>query len=101
MVDEKAQKLEEARRVIRQAIDEKRSKYEEVANDDEADAVLLEGITSTGHYCQMMVSSQIIAKIYLKYNYAEDMIISGVANKTMWEEIADTFGVKEVESVDF
>ena len=62
-------KLEDAVAVVRKEICDLRTKYETTAKTEEQDPIMVEGETSAGYFCQLMVDPKDVAKILLEYDY--------------------------------
>ena len=62
-------KLEDAVAVVQKEIRDLRIKYEFVAKTEEQNQIMVEGETSAGYFCQLMVDPKDVAKILLKYDY--------------------------------
>ena len=82
-------KLEDAVAVVQKEIRKWREKYESVANENGQDhPIMVEGETTAGYYCQLMVNPQEVAVL------GED------APDAMWEDLGRKFGLEHVCSVD-
>lgn len=94
-------KLEDAVAVIQKEIRKWCEKYESVANENEQDhPIMVEGETTTGYFCQLMVNSQEVAKIFVDYDYALYRVLGEDAPDTMWENLGRKVGLERVCSVD-
>ncbi len=93
-------KLEDAVSVVQKEICDLRAKYESVAKTEEQDPIMVEGETSAGYYCQLMVDPKDVAKILLEYDYPVWRVLGENAPDEMWEDLGRKFGLEHVCSVD-
>lgn len=93
-------KLEDAVAVVQKEICDLRAKYESIAKTEEQDPILVEGETSAGYYCQLMVNPQEVAKIFVDYDYALYRVLGEDAPDAMWEDLGRKFGLEHVCSVE-
>ena len=101
MSKEDNEKLHEAIKLVNDAIMTEFKKLEEIAkSDNEDDPIMVEGETSTGYYCQMMVAPREVAKIILEYNYPVWHILEQDYPDGMWEDLGRKFGLATVCSID-
>ena len=78
-----------------------REKYESVANENGQDhPIMVEGETTAGYFCQLMVNPQEVAKIFVDYDYALYRVLGEDAPDAMWEDLGRKFGLEHVCSVD-
>ena len=76
-------------------------KYESVANGNGQDhPIMIEGETTAGYFCQLIVSPQEVAKIFVDYGYALYRVLSEDAPDAMWEVLGRKFGLEHVCSVN-
>ena len=68
--------------------------------EDDCDPVMVEGETTTGYYCQMMVLPKKVANILLEYDYPIYRVCGQEAPEAMWDELAREFGLGSVSSFD-
>ena len=61
---------------------------------------MVEGETTAGYYCQLMVSLQEVAKIFVDYDYALYRVLGEDAPDAMWGDLGRKFGLGHVCSVD-
>ncbi len=87
-------------RMVKDAIDREREKLQKIANDVDQSPVMIEGETSEGYYCQLMVDPKDAARIMLEYNYPVWNILMEDAPDAMWRDLARKFGIAVVSSVD-
>lgn len=92
--------LKDAVAVVQKEIRDLRAKYESVAKTEEQDPILVEGETSAGYYCQLMVDPKDVAKILLEYDYPVWRVLEEEAPDEMWEDLGRKFGLEHVYSVD-
>lgn len=94
-------KLIDAAEIVRGAISEYRKKLEALEKGVENGPIMLEGNTTTGYHCQMMVDPKDIAPILLDYSYPVWFILGEDAPDGMWDDLARKFGLEAVEGFDF
>ena len=92
--------LKDAVAVVQKEIRDLRAKYESVAKTEEQDPILVEGETSAGYCCQLMVDPKDVAKILLEYDYPVWRVLEEEAPDEMWEDLGRKFGLEHVYSVD-
>ena len=96
-----SEKLGAAIKLVNDAIMVEFKRLEEIAkSDNEDDPIMIEGETSTGYYCQMMVAPREVAKIILEYNYPVWHILGQDYPDSMWEDLGRKFGLATVCSID-
>ena len=101
MAKEKDEKFQEAVKLVNDAIMAEYKQLEEIAeSDNEDDPIMVEGETTTGYYCQMMVAPREVAKIALEYNYPVWHILQQDYPDGMWEDLGRKFGLATVCSID-
>ena len=93
-------KLEDAVAVVQKEIRDLRAKYESIAKTEEQDPILVEGETSVGYFCQLMVDPKDVAKILLEYDYPVWRVLDEDAPRAMWEDLGRELGLEHVCSVD-
>ena len=86
--------------MIKDAIRREEEKLKEIANAEEQDPVLIEGETSEGYICHLMVDPKDAARIMLEYRYPIWSILMEDAPDAMWRELARKYGIAVVSSVD-
>ena len=89
-----------ALKMVKDAIQREEERLKKIANTDEQDPILVEGETSEGYYCQLMVDPKDAARIMLEYNYPVWNILMEDAPDAMWRELARKYGIAVVSSVD-
>lgn len=94
------EKLEVAVHRVNEAIADEYKRLEEIAKTEEGDPILVEGETTAGYFCQMMVDPKDVAKIALEYNYPVWHILKQDYPEEMWEELGRKFGLETVTSID-
>ena len=97
---ERDKKLEEAVDLVNAKIREYREKLQKIATTDEQDPILIEGETSRGFYCQLMVDPKDPARIMLDYDYPTARILGEDAPDAMWEDLGRFYGLQSISSVD-
>lgn len=100
MKTDERQTMDTAVSKVNEAIEKERKRLEEIAKTEEGDPILLEGETTAGYFCQMMVDPKDVAKIALEYNYPVWHILKQDYPEEMWEELGRKFGLATVCSVD-
>ena len=93
-------KLEDAVAVVQKEIREWRTKYESVVKAGEQDPIMVEGETTAGYFCQLMVDPKEVARIFVDYDYALHRVIGEDAPDAMWEDLGRELGLEHVCSVD-
>lgn len=97
---EKDVKLAYAVKLVNEAIVAEYKHLEEVLKTEENEPIMIEGETTAGYYCQLMVDPKDVAKIMLDYNYPVWRVLEEDAPDSMWEELGYKFGLARVCSVD-
>lgn len=92
--------LEDAVAVVNEAISKERQRLLEISKKEEQDPICLEGETSAGYYCQLMVDPKDVAKILLDYDFPLYSVLNEDAPDMMWEDLGRKYGIKTVCSVD-
>ena len=96
----KNDKLDSAVNLVNEAIMAEYKRLEEISKTDEGDPILIEGETTAGYFCQLMVDPKEVAKIALGYNYPVWHILKEDYPDAMWEDLGRKFGLATVCSVD-
>ena len=96
--EEEKNRLSDAVRIVKEAIDTERKRLEAIKEDD--DPIMLVGETVTGYYAQLMVNPKTVAKIMLDYDYPFWTILDEEAPQGMWDQLAKVFGLDAVSEVD-
>ena len=94
------EKLAEAVKLVNDAIMAEYKRLEKIAKTEEDDPILIEGETTAGYFCHLMVDPQDVAKIALEYNYPVWHILQQDYPDGMWEELGRKFGLETVCSMD-
>ena len=89
-----------ALKIVKDAIQREEDRLKKIAENEEQDPVLIEGETSEGYICHLMVDPKDAARIMLEYNYPVWDILMEDAPDAMWRDLAKKFGVAVVSSVD-
>lgn len=97
---EKNEKLTNAVKLVNEVIVAEYKRLESLVNTEENDPILVEGETSAGYYCQMMVDPKDVARILLDYNYPVWRVLEEDAPDGMWEDLGRKFGLTTVSSFD-
>lgn len=93
-------KLHEAVKLVNDAIMDEFKRIEEIAKAEEGDPILIEGETTAGYFCHLMVDPKDVAKIALEYNYPVWHILEHDYPDGMWEDLGRKFGLATVCSID-
>ncbi len=96
----KNDKLDSAVNLVNEAIMAEYKRLEEIAKAEEGDPIMVEGETTAGYFCQMMVDPKDVAKIALEYNYPVWHILKEDYPDSMWEDLGRKFGLATVCSID-
>ncbi len=96
----KDEKLSAAVKLVNEAIAAEYKRLESLAKTEENDPILVEGETSAGYYCHLMVDPKDAAKIMLEYDYPVWHVLEEDAPDAMWEDLGRKFGLESVCSVD-
>ena len=97
------EELNHARDIINQKISDERTKLEAITllkPDAEPHPICIEGETTAGYYCQLMVDPRECAPILLKHDYEIYKVLQEDVPAEMWEELGAKFGLATVTSVD-
>ena len=96
------EKQSEAADIVNQAIEKYRASLEAIvsADDGDNDPILIEGITTAGYDCQMMVNPKEVAKIILEYDFPTSEILGQEAPQEMWDDLGRHFGLDQVFAFD-
>lgn len=97
---DQAQKLSEAIRLVKAAIEAEENHLKQIAEAEEQDPVMVEGETSTGYPAHIMVDPARVAQIMLDYWYPLYTVLGEDAPQGMWNELARMVGLDNVISVD-
>jgi len=100
MNKEKNEKLHNAVELVNEAIKKRTLQLQSFTQIEDASPIMLEGETTKGYYCQMMVDPKEVARIMLEYNYPMYAVLEEDAPIDMWDDIAAWFGLGSVSSVD-
>lgn len=96
----KDDKLISAIKLANEAIAAEYRRLEEVSKAEEGEPIMVEGETTAGYYCQLMVDPKDVAKIMLDYNYPVWRVLEEDAPDGMWKDLDFKFGLAHVSSVD-
>ncbi len=96
----KNEELNGAVNLVNEAIKTERSRLEEIAKTEEGDPILIEGETTAGYLCHMMVDPKDVAKIALEYDYPVWHILQQDYPDGMLEDLGRKFGLETVCSID-
>ena len=97
---EENEKLVSAVQSVNEATRAERQRLEEIARTEEGEPILVEGETTAGYYCQLMVDPKDVAKILLEYDYPVWRVLEEDAPRAMWEDLGRKFGLMTVLSLD-
>ena len=88
---------------VKQLISDYRTKLEAITlveKDDDLEPVTVEGDTCKGYHVMTLVNPKIPAQIMLDFDYPVFRILGEEPPREMWNRMALTFGLDEVEFVD-
>ena len=94
------ERLTEAVKLVNEAITAEFKRLEEIAKTEEGDPIMIEGETTAGYYCHIMVDPKDVAKIALEYNYPFWHILQQDYPDGIWEDLGRKFGLETVCSMD-
>lgn len=97
---ENKSELAKAVAIVNKAIQNETIRLTEIANTEEGDPILVEGETSTGYQCQLMVDPQGCARIALQYDFPTYKILEEDFPEDMWKAFSQEYGLGAVSSVD-
>ena len=89
--------------VVNQLISDYRTIIEGVTlvkEDIDCDPIMIDGETSAGYFCRMMVDPKDVAPILLEYDYPIYAVLEEEAPRAMWDALAAKFGLASVSSFD-
>lgn len=95
-----AEKLGQAIRLVNEAIEKERNRLKIIASGINQDPIMVEGETTTGYFCHLMVDPKDVAKIILSYDYPTCRILEEDSPDEMWEELGRHFGLLTISSFD-
>ena len=95
-----SEKIDSAVKLVNESIMAEYKRLEEIAKTEEGDPILVEGETTAGYFCHMMVDPKEVAKIVLEYNYPVWHILGEDYPEGMWEDLGRKFGLATVCSID-
>lgn len=87
-------------KVVQAAIKAKEDRYRKIASTEEQDPILIEGETRTGYDCHLMVDPKDVAQVFLDYDFALWDTVVGEVSDSMWDRLAEIYGLDRVYSVD-
>ena len=93
-------KLKDAVKIVQEAIRTKKEEYRRIANTEEQDPIMLEGMTAKGYGCTLLVDPKDVARIFLEYNYPVWSVLEEEPPEGIWEDLARFYGLETVSSVD-
>lgn len=93
-------KLHKAVELVNDAIMADYKRLEEITKSETNSPVMLEGETTKGYYCQLMIDPKDVARIMLQYDYPIYKTLEQEAPIAMWDDIASWYGLSSVMSVD-
>lgn len=86
--------------LVNNAIRAEEKRLKKIASTEEQFPISLEGYTTTGHPCQVMVDPKDVARILLEYNYPTWSVLLADFPDAMWEELGRMYGLESVSCVD-
>lgn len=99
-MSQKNDKFDSAVNLVNEAIVAEYKRLEEIAKTEEGDPILIEGETTAGYFCYLMVDPKEVAKVALEYNYPVWHILQQDYPDAMWEGLGRKFGLATVCSID-
>lgn len=90
-------KNEEVVKEVKEMIKAEEDRLNEIA--EQQSPVMVEGLTTTEYYCQIMSNPRPIVKIMLDWNYPLYKVLGEDAPDGMWDEMSTEIGVR-VTGVD-
>ena len=96
----KDDKLASAINLVNEAIREEYKRIEGITKTEEEEPIMVEGETTAGYFCHLMVDPKDVAKIAIEYNYPVWHILGEDYPDEMWEELGRKFGLATVCLVD-
>lgn len=95
-----AKELEKAVKLVNEAIHVEEARLQTIASTEEQSPIMIEGYTTTNHFCQLMVDPKEVARIMLEYNYPTWKVLEEEAPETMWEDLGRLYGLSAACSAD-
>lgn len=96
--------FEHAVNLVNDAIAAEEQRLQKIASSEEQSPIMLEGYTTTNHFCQLMVDPKDVAKILLEYNYpiwhVLEKDVPDESPDEMWEALGRLYGLSTVCAVD-
>ncbi len=92
--------LGDAVEMVKAEIDKQTKYYEKIASTDNQTPVMLDGVTTTGYNCGVMVDPKEVAKVFLDYDYPACLVLDNEPSSDMWYTLARKLGLDEVCGVD-
>ena len=92
--------LAKAVKLVQEAIRAEEARLEKIAHSSEESPIMLEGTTSTGYFCQMMIDPKEAAQVLLDYQYPVWKVLEEESPIEMWDRLSDIYGLDAVSSVD-
>ena len=99
-MSQKNDKFDSAVNLVNEAIMAEYKRLEEIAKSGGGRSIMIEGKTTAGYFCQMVVDPKDVAKIALEYNYPVWHILKEDYPDDMWEDLGRKFGLATVCSID-
>ena len=87
-------------KTVKELIDKERNVLRKIAQDPEADPIMIDGITSKNVYVSGKVAADKVAKIMLEYDHPIYSVLGEDAPDDMWKRLAEEFGLDNISSVD-
>lgn len=99
-MNDKTNSFNDALKVVKEAVENHKSKLLEMSDNDECEPVYIEGRSSAGVIISGHVHGDVLAKILLAYDYSVFSILGYTPPEKMLEEVADKFGFDSVDYID-
>ena len=95
-----AAELLKAVKLVQTAIRAEEARLKQIAESEEQEPVMLEGVTCRDYPCHLMVDPKYVAEVFLEYHYPMWSILEEEPPEDMWQLLAERYGLDAVCSVD-
>ena len=95
-----AAELAKAVKLVQAAIRAEEARLKQIAEAEEQDPIMLEGVTYKDYPCHLMVDPKDVAEVFLEYHYPMWSILEEEPPEEMWHLLAERYGLDAVCSVD-
>lgn len=87
-------------RIVNEAIRREEKKLKDIVDAaEEQPLIKIEGVTTTGHLCELMVEPQHAAAILLDHNYPVWNVLMQDYPDAMWKELGESYGLESACSI--